>query len=37
MSSPRRGLHDHVTVVAEGVVDTQDASGVVKGFKCPAP
>ena len=32
-----QGLHDHVTVVAEGVVDTQDASGVVRGYKCPAP
>ena len=32
-----QGSHDHVTVIAEGVVDTQDASGVVKGFKCPAP
>jgi transglutaminase-like putative cysteine protease len=32
-----QGAHDHVTVVAEGVVETQDASGVVRGFKCPAP
>lgn len=32
-----QGAHDHVTVVAEGVVETQDAAGVVKGFKCPAP
>jgi transglutaminase-like putative cysteine protease len=32
-----QGPHDHVTVIAEGVVDCQDASGVVRGFKCPAP
>lgn len=32
-----QGPHDHVTVIAEGVVDSQDASGVVRGFKCPAP
>ncbi|WP_119272586.1 transglutaminase family protein [Taklimakanibacter deserti] len=32
-----QGPHDHVTVIAEGVVDTQDASGVVRGFKCQAP
>jgi transglutaminase-like putative cysteine protease len=32
-----QGAHDHVTVIAEGVVETQDASGVVRGFKCPAP
>jgi transglutaminase-like putative cysteine protease len=32
-----QGAHDHVTVVAHGVVETQDAAGVVKGFKCPAP
>src|SRR5690348_9725416 len=32
-----QGAHDHVTVIAEGVVDTQDAAGVVRGFKCQAP
>jgi transglutaminase-like putative cysteine protease len=32
-----QGAHDHVTVIAQGVVETQDAAGVVKGFKCPAP
>ncbi|MGE0241800.1 MAG: transglutaminase domain-containing protein [Parvibaculaceae bacterium] len=32
-----QGPHDHVTVTARGVVDTQDASGVVRGFKCQAP
>jgi transglutaminase-like putative cysteine protease len=32
-----QGLHDHVTVVAEGVVETEDAAGVVRGYKCPAP
>jgi transglutaminase-like putative cysteine protease len=32
-----QGAHDHVTVIAEGVVETQDASGVVRAFKCPAP
>jgi transglutaminase-like putative cysteine protease len=32
-----QGPHDHVTVIAEGAVETQDASGVVRGFKCPAP
>ncbi|MGE3873700.1 MAG: transglutaminase domain-containing protein [Parvibaculaceae bacterium] len=32
-----QGLHDHVTVTAEGVVDSLDSSGVVRGFKCPAP
>ncbi|MGE0004158.1 MAG: transglutaminase domain-containing protein [Parvibaculaceae bacterium] len=31
------GPHDHVTVLARGVIDTQDASGVVRGFKCQAP
>ena len=31
------GSHDHVTVIAEGVVETQDAAGVVSGLKCPAP
>ncbi len=31
------GLHDHVTVVAHGVVATQDAAGVVKGLRCPSP
>lgn len=32
-----QGAHDHVTVTAQGVVDTQDASGVVRGYKCAAP
>lgn len=32
-----QGPHDHVTVIAEGVVETQDAAGVVRGLKCPAP
>ena len=32
-----QGAHDHVTVIAEGVVDSQDASGVVRGYRCPAP
>jgi transglutaminase-like putative cysteine protease len=32
-----QGPHDHVTVIAEGLVDSQEASGVVCGFKCPAP
>jgi transglutaminase-like putative cysteine protease len=32
-----QGPHDHVTVIAKGVVDSQDASGVVRGLKCPAP
>lgn len=32
-----QGAHDHVIVIAEGVVDTQDAAGVVRGYKCPAP
>jgi transglutaminase-like putative cysteine protease len=32
-----QGPHDHVTVTAQGVVDTQDAAGVVKGFKCASP
>lgn len=32
-----QGPHDHVTVTARGAVETQDASGVVRGFKCPAP
>jgi transglutaminase-like putative cysteine protease len=32
-----QGTHDHVTVIAHGVVETQDAAGIVKGFKCPAP
>jgi transglutaminase-like putative cysteine protease len=32
-----QGSHDHVTVTAHGVVETQDAAGVVKGFKCTAP
>lgn len=31
------GPHDHVSVVAQGVVETQDAAGVVKGLRCPAP
>jgi len=32
-----QGSHDHVTVIAEGVVETQDSAGVVRGLKCPAP
>ena len=32
-----QGAHDHVTVIAEGVVETQDAAGVVRGLRCPAP
>jgi transglutaminase-like putative cysteine protease len=32
-----QGSHDHVIVIAEGVVETQDAAGVVRGLKCPAP
>jgi transglutaminase-like putative cysteine protease len=32
-----QGPHDHVTVIAEGAVDSHDASGVVRGFKCEAP
>ena len=32
-----QGAHDHVIVEARGVVDTQDAAGVVRGFRCPAP
>lgn len=32
-----QGPHDHVTVIARGVVETQDAAGVVKGLKCPSP
>ncbi len=32
-----QGPHDHVTVIAEGTVETQDAAGVVKGLRCPAP
>ena len=32
-----QGPHDHVTVVAQGVVETQDAAGVVKALRCPAP
>lgn len=32
-----QGPHDHVTVIAEGVVDTQEAAGVVRGLACPSP
>jgi transglutaminase-like putative cysteine protease len=32
-----QGLHDHVTVLAHGVVETQDAAGMVKGLRCPSP
>lgn len=32
-----QGPHDHVTVVAQGVVETQDAAGVVRGLSCPTP
>jgi transglutaminase-like putative cysteine protease len=32
-----QGPHDHVTVIAQGVVESEDAAGVVKGLKCPAP
>lgn len=32
-----QGAHDHVTVIAHGIVETQDAAGVVKGLRCPAP
>lgn len=32
-----QGAHDHVTVVAEGVVEVEDAAGVVRGLVCPSP
>lgn len=32
-----QGPHDHVTVIAHGVVETHDAAGVVRGLNCPAP
>ncbi|MFZ5671559.1 MAG: transglutaminase family protein [Pseudomonadota bacterium] len=32
-----QGAHDHVTVVAHGVVETEDAAGLVRGLNCPAP
>src|SRR5215510_7821476 len=32
-----QGPHDHVTVVAHGVVETEDAAGVVKALRCPSP
>ncbi|WP_119388974.1 transglutaminase family protein [Taklimakanibacter lacteus] len=32
-----QGAHDHVSVLAHGVVETKDAAGVVKGLRCPAP
>jgi transglutaminase-like putative cysteine protease len=31
------GLHDHVTIVAEGVAECSDTAGVVRGLHCPAP
>lgn len=31
------GAHDHVTVIAEGTVEVEDAAGVVRGLACPAP
>src|SRR5262245_2377854 len=31
------GLHDHVTIVAEGIADCSDAAGMVRGLNCPAP
>lgn len=32
-----QGPHDHVTVIAQGIVETQEAAGVVTGLRCPAP
>jgi transglutaminase-like putative cysteine protease len=31
------GLHDHVTIVAEGIAECSDADGVIRGLYCPAP
>jgi transglutaminase-like putative cysteine protease len=31
------GLHDHVTIVAEGTAECTDTAGVVRGLHCPAP
>src|SRR5438093_7719903 len=31
------GLHDHVTIIAEGAADVSDTAGVVRGLYCPAP
>lgn len=32
-----QGAHDHVTVIAEGVVEVEDAAGLVRGLACPVP
>ncbi|QIG50185.1 transglutaminase family protein [Nordella sp. HKS 07] len=32
-----QGAHDHVMVVAQGVVEVEDAAGLVRGLVCPAP
>ena len=31
------GIEGPVSIVAEGVVETQDAAGLVRGLGCPAP
>ena len=31
------GLHDHMTITAEGVAECSDSAGVVRGLHCPAP
>jgi transglutaminase-like putative cysteine protease len=31
------GMHDHVTIVAEGVAECADTAGVIRGLHCPAP
>jgi transglutaminase-like putative cysteine protease len=31
------GLHDHVTITAEGIAECTDAAGVIRGLYCPAP
>ena len=31
------GLHDHVTIIAEGIAEVSDTAGVVRGLHCPAP